>query len=64
MTDKTAQPLIVISTGKCIMRKCASCDQYGGGIYCAEDDAMYCAECYQEKLIEDEYFLHNGENYE
>jgi len=43
------------------MSKCASCDQYGGGIWCSEDDAMYCAECYQEKLIEDESFLYNGE---
>jgi len=40
------------------MSKCASCDRYGGGIYCSEDDAMYCSECYQEKLedIDDECY--------
>ncbi len=36
------------------MSKCASCDQHGASIYCPDADDVYCYECYEEKLIDDE----------
>ena len=33
------------------MSKCASCDQHNAFTYCPDADDMYCAECYEQKLI-------------
>ena len=38
------------------MSKCASCDQHGASIYCPDADDVYCYECYEEKLIDDECY--------
>ena len=36
--------------------KCAFCDQRNATVYCADTDDMYCRDCYEEKLIDDECY--------
>lgn len=38
------------------MSKCASCDQHNAFTYCDQSDDMYCPECYDQKLIDNECY--------
>lgn len=38
------------------MSKCASCDQHNAFTYCEQSDDMYCSECYDQKLIDNECY--------
>lgn len=38
------------------MSKCASCDQHNAFTYCPDADDMYCAECYEQRLIDAECY--------
>ena len=38
------------------MSKCASCDQHNAFTYCPDADDMYCVECYEQKLIDNECY--------